>query len=206
MERKELALDMFQSLPSLKEEERIDISLESMCYRVPGKNKGETRDLLCNINAYFPAGSLCMLIGGSGAGKTSLLNVIANETRSGFLEGELKVNGKVVRSVDLREASGFVFQDDVILDTMTVKEAVSLSAILRLPREMPQEEKLARADSAIRELRLSKAKDTYIGSSLQKGMSYLARVPDLRLSLILMYAHKVYREESANELRSPWSL
>ena len=82
------------------------------------------------------------------------------------------MNGTKVEPDFMKKISGFVFQDDLILPTMTVKEAVSMSAILRLPESMPKEEKLARVDDLIKMLRLEKAADTIVGNEIIKGIRY----------------------------------
>ncbi|TPX41456.1 hypothetical protein SeLEV6574_g06073 [Synchytrium endobioticum] len=61
----------------------------------------------------------------SGAGKTSLLQVLAGEARSGEVQGQILINGQEVLTNEIKRCSGFVFQDDVILSTMTVREAIT---------------------------------------------------------------------------------
>ena len=88
------------------------------------------------------------------------------------INGEIFLNGTRVTPDFMKKVSGFVFQDDLILSTMTVREAISMSAILRLPETMPLEEKMSRVDDIIRILRLEKAANTIVGSDLVKGIRY----------------------------------
>lgn len=67
--------------------------------------------------------------------------------------------------------SGFVFQDDVILASMTVRECITMSAVLRLGKDIPMTEKLARVDATIKLLNLEKCADTIVGDSILKGIS-----------------------------------
>jgi ATP-binding cassette subfamily G (WHITE) protein 1 len=55
--------------------------------------------------------------------------------------------------------------------TMTVKEAIKMSAILRLPSELGAEAKEERVNQIISILRLTKAANTIIGSTTIKGIS-----------------------------------
>ncbi|XP_004343059.2 ABC transporter [Capsaspora owczarzaki ATCC 30864] len=71
----------------------------------------------------------------------------------------------------MRRIAGFVFQDDIILGTMTVREAITMSALLRLPRSLSLETKMTRVDIVIQLLRLDKCADTLIGSAHVKGVS-----------------------------------
>jgi len=111
------------------------------------------------------------VMGASGAGKTSLLNVLAGESRSGELSGSVCVNGTEVYGKEMAKISGFVFQDDFILSTQTVREAIYMSALLRLPKHVSVEEKRERVEQVIRTLNLQKCADTVVGDSEKKGIT-----------------------------------
>ncbi|KAJ3070649.1 ATP-binding cassette sub- G member 1 [Podochytrium sp. JEL0797] len=128
------------------------------------------KKLLNNVSGIFKPGRLTAVMGASGAGKTSLLQVLAGEARQGSLTGSILVNGEDVKG-NMKKVSGFVFQDDVILATMTVREAVTMSALLRLPRGMSTEEKMLLVDKTIKLLNLEKCSGTIIGNSTIKGVS-----------------------------------
>ena len=109
----------------------------------------------------------------AGAGKTSLLNLISGNPTAGRSEGKICLNGiDVFDSMSrIRELSAFIQQDDILLGTQTVREAIILSARLRLPKSMPDEEKLRRVDDVIEILGLTKCKDTLVGDNFNKGIS-----------------------------------
>ena len=86
------------------------------------------------------------------------------------MTGKIKINGSD-NAANIKKISGFVFQDDVILSTMTVREAISMSALLRLPKELSIEEKRLRTDNIIKLLGIEKASNTIIGDSQNKGIS-----------------------------------
>jgi ATP-binding cassette subfamily G (WHITE) protein 1 len=71
----------------------------------------------------------------------------------------------------LKKICGYVQQDDVILDTMTVREAITMAALLRLPRAMSLDAKLARVNQVIELMHLQKCAESVIGSHLIKGIS-----------------------------------
>lgn len=132
----------------------------------------DCKNVLEDIDGFFQPGRLTAIIGSSGAGKTSLLSVIAGETTSGTVTGSIIVNGEDWAERNMREISGFVFQDDILLETMTVREAIHMSALLRLPKTVSKEERHCRIDDVINMLHLNKAMDTEIGSAGgQKGIS-----------------------------------
>jgi ABC-type multidrug transport system ATPase subunit len=71
-------------------------------------------------------------MGSSGAGKTTLMDVIALRKRSGTITGEVRLNGWLQESISFRRASGYVEQFDVQSPELSVRETVLFSAQLRL--------------------------------------------------------------------------
>ena len=65
-------------------------------------------------------------MGESGAGKTSLLDMLAGRKTVGELGGEITVNGRP-RGKDWQRISGYVMQDDLMLPSLTVRETVLFS-------------------------------------------------------------------------------
>lgn len=59
----------------------------------------------------------------------------------------------------------YVTQDETLVTTLTVREAVHYAAQLQLPASMSKAGKRERADATIREMGLQEAMDTVIGSS-----------------------------------------
>ena len=150
--------------------EPIDLVFQNLTYTVKNKKDIE-KIILNNITGYFPHGKLTGIMGPSGAGKTSLMEILSGQSKSGIVTGNLYINGTQVNIDTIKKLSGFVFQDDVILNTMTVQEALYMSALLRLPESISQEEKLIKVNDMINLLHLENCKDTIVGNSLKKGIS-----------------------------------
>jgi ABC-type multidrug transport system ATPase subunit len=64
-----------------------------------------------------------------------------------------------------------VTQEDVLMATLTVREAIYYSSQIQLPDTMPLAKKLALADETIQEMGLTSALDTRIGGRETKGIS-----------------------------------
>ncbi|RKP12959.1 P-loop containing nucleoside triphosphate hydrolase protein [Piptocephalis cylindrospora] len=150
----------------------MGISFRDLSYWVPLPGKGDKKkNILKSITGALRPGRFTVIMGASGAGKTSLLNLISGEARLGGTSGQLLINGQEVRGKEVRELAGFVQQDDLIMDTMTVREAVTMSALLRIPPSVSREEKLQKVDEILDLMQLTKAADTIIGSTQVKGVS-----------------------------------
>ncbi|KAL7750639.1 hypothetical protein RI367_003981 [Sorochytrium milnesiophthora] len=80
------------------------------------------KSILKGITGTFLPGRVTAILGPSGSGKTTLLNCLAGSVGKGTLKGSVEINGRAIDSSSMRLVSGFVFQDDVILETSTVKE------------------------------------------------------------------------------------
>ena len=157
--------------------EPIDLVFQNLFYTVEDKveskiqKKEVKKIILNNLTGYFCHGRLTAIMGPSGAGKTSLMEIISGQSKSGIVTGNLFLNGNLSDINAIKKRAGFVFQDDVILNTMTVKEALYMSALLRLPENISNEEKMNRVNEMISILHLENCKDTIVGDSLTKGIS-----------------------------------
>ena len=157
--------------------EPIDLVFQNLSYTVTDKvqskllKKDIKKCILNNLTGYFSHGRLTGIMGPSGAGKTSLMEIISGQSKSGNVTGNLFLNGNPTDINVIKKRAGFVFQDDVILKTMTVKEALYMSALLRLPENISKKEKLDKVEYMISILHLENCKDTIIGDSIIKGIS-----------------------------------
>jgi ABC-type multidrug transport system permease subunit/ABC-type multidrug transport system ATPase subunit len=133
---------------------------KDVCYEV--KVKGETRHILNNVDGWVKPGTLTALMGVSGAGKTTLLDCLADRTSMGIITGEMLVDG-YPRDTSFQRKTGYVQQQDLHLQTTTVREALSFSAVLRQPAHVPRAEKLAYVDEVIRLLEMEEYADAIIG-------------------------------------------
>eukprot|EP01114_Cavostelium_apophysatum_P012545 TRINITY_DN2833_c0_g1_i4.p1 TRINITY_DN2833_c0_g1~~TRINITY_DN2833_c0_g1_i4.p1 ORF type:complete len:1333 (-),score=277.19 TRINITY_DN2833_c0_g1_i4:35-4033(-) len=150
----------------------ISLSITKKRFRIFGTNK---IDILKGINGTAQSGELLAILGSSGSGKTSLLNVIAHRIYQGQIGGlvSLEINGElkpIRRSAEITSVSGYVMQDDYLFPNLTVKETLNYYAMLRLPHET-QEERDKQVNSVIQELRLTHVINTRIGGVLVRGVS-----------------------------------
>ncbi|WWC95636.1 hypothetical protein V866_002501 [Kwoniella sp. B9012] len=124
---------------------------------------GKPKKLLDNISGYCKAGTLTALMGSSGAGKTTLMDVLALRKTEGEIEGQVLMNGRPL-SVSFQRTTGYCEQVDVHLPQATVREALEFSALLRQPRTLTNKEKLSYVDVIIELLELRDIEDALIGT------------------------------------------
>jgi len=133
---------------------------EDVCYDI--KIKGDTRRILDNVDGWVKPGTLTALMGVSGAGKTSLLDVLATRITMGVVTGEMLVDGQL-RDQSFQRKTGYVQQLDLHLSTSTVREALRFSALLRQPGHIPRQEKLDYVDEVIKVLDMDEYADAVVG-------------------------------------------
>ncbi|KAI5385985.1 ABC transporter G family member 1 [Lathyrus oleraceus] len=150
-------------------EEGVFLTWEDLWVTVSNGNNGR-KPILQGLKGYAKPGQLLAIMGPSGCGKSTLLDTLAG--RLGF---KTKQTGKILINGCKRRlaygTSAYVTEDDTILNTLTVREAVHYSAHLQLPDTMSKEEKQEKADLTIREMGLQDAVDTRIGGRRSKGVS-----------------------------------
>ena len=100
------------------------------------KQQGVTDDrlqLLRDVTGSFRPGVLTALMGVSGAGKTTLMDVLAGRKTGGYIEGDIRISGYPKNQATFARISGYCEQNDVHSPCLTVIESLLYSACLRLP-------------------------------------------------------------------------
>lgn len=109
------------------------------------KELGITEDrlqLLREVTGTFRPGILTALMGISGAGKTTLMDVLAGRKTLGYTEGDIRISGFPKRQETFARISGYCEQYDVHSPQVTVYESLIYSAFPRLPKEYGEDEKM----------------------------------------------------------------
>ncbi|KAJ1413448.1 P-loop containing nucleoside triphosphate hydrolase protein, partial [Ochromonadaceae sp. CCMP2298] len=150
-----------------------DTSKPSYCGLRPSYRR---KRILHGISGEACSGQLLAIMGPTGCGKTSLLNVLAARVPSAnswgaSLTGSVTVNGQPMREAHFRTLSAYVMQDDRMYAHLTVAESLLYAAHFYLPSSVSQAEKGALVQEVISELGLNKAKDTIIGDEKKRGVS-----------------------------------
>ncbi|EKM61431.1 uncharacterized protein PHACADRAFT_248034 [Phanerochaete carnosa HHB-10118-sp] len=165
---------------------RRTFTWEAINYNVPVA--GGTRRLLHDVYGYVKPGTLTALMGASGAGKTTCLDVLAQRKNIGVISGNMLVDGRPI-GADFARGTAYAEQMDVHEGTATVREAMQFSAHLRQPAHVPKEEKDAYVEEMIELLELQDLADALVfslGVEARKRLTIgveLASKPELLLFL-----------------------
>ncbi|NXL83455.1 ABCG2 protein, partial [Alectura lathami] len=151
------------------------VTFHNICYRVKMKTgflcckKRTDKEVLRDVNGIMGPG-LNAILGPTGSGKSSLLDILAARKDPHGLSGDILING-APQPANFKCTSGYVVQDDVVMGTLTVRENLQFSAALRLPNSVKEQEKKERVNQIIRELGLSKVADSKVGTQFTRGVS-----------------------------------
>ncbi|TVY15202.1 ZEB2-regulated ABC transporter 1 [Lachnellula arida] len=133
---------------------------KDVCYDI--QIKGEPRRLLDNVSGWVKPNTLTALMGVSGAGKTTLLDVLAQRVSMGVVTGDMLVSGKPLDE-SFQRKTGYVQQQDLHLETTTVREALRFSAMLRQPKTVSKKEKHEFVEDVIKMLNMQDFAEAVVG-------------------------------------------
>ena len=123
---------------------------------------------LHNFSFNLESGQLVAIMGGSGVGKSTLLGVMNGNILPD--EGSITVNGYPLDAPEARQLIGFVPQDDLLIEELTVYQNLWFTARLCFARLSDTDIK-ERVDNVLKELDLEGIKDLEVGSPIRKTIS-----------------------------------
>ncbi len=133
------------------------LEVNSVCYTVD-----HGKQLLDHISVTARPGTLTAIIGGSGAGKTTLSRLIVGYTSP--TSGTVTFEGHNIHTeyASMRSRIGMVPQDDVVHRQLTVNQALNYAAELRLPPDTSKEERARVVAQVLEELDMTQHADTRV--------------------------------------------
>ncbi|XP_047319537.1 ABC transporter G family member 31 isoform X2 [Impatiens glandulifera] len=127
--------------------------------------------LLSNVSGVFSPGVLTALVGSSGAGKTTLMDVLAGRKTGGYIEGDIRISGYPKEQRTFARISGYVEQNDIHSPQVTVYESLLFSSNLRLPKEVDGKKKHEFVEEVMRLVELDPLRDALVGLPGTSGLS-----------------------------------
>ncbi|KAI3900454.1 hypothetical protein MKW92_029126 [Papaver armeniacum] len=138
------------------------------------KNQGidETRlQLLSDVSGAFRPGVLTALVGVSGAGKTTLMDVLAGRKTGGYIEGAINISGYPKNQATFARVSGYCEQTDIHSPHVTVYESLLYSAWLRLSGDVNKETRKMFVDEVMDLVELHPLSNSLVGMPGEDGLS-----------------------------------
>jgi len=130
------------------------LSVKGLTYWASGK------PILQPLSIHLARGQLVGVIGASGAGKSTLVKLCAGVLRPA--KGQILVEGHLV--AENRRAVAYVPQEDIVHKGLSVEEALTYGALIRLPAETTKDDVNLAVDRVIDELELESQREQIIAS------------------------------------------
>ncbi|GMN45205.1 hypothetical protein TIFTF001_014383 [Ficus carica] len=128
-------------------------------------------ELLKGVSGSFRPGVLTALMGVSGAGKTTLMDVLAGRKTSGYIEGSITISGYLKKQETFARIAGYCEQNDIHSPHVTVYESLVYSAWLRLPKDVDSTARKMFIEEVIELVELTPIKEALVGLPGVNGLS-----------------------------------
>ncbi|KAM0034718.1 putative ABC-type xenobiotic transporter [Helianthus debilis subsp. tardiflorus] len=138
------------------------------------KEQGVNEDrllLLKGVSGAFRPGVLTALMGVSGAGKTTLMDVLAGRKTGGYIEGDVRISGYPKKQETFARVSGYCEQNDIHSPHVTVYESLLYSAWLRLATDVDEATRKSFVDEVMDLVELNPLRDALVGLPGVNGLS-----------------------------------
>lgn len=125
-------------------------------------------NIVNHINLKIEPGEFVAIIGGSGAGKSSFLNCISGYSKP--TSGQVLINGDDLYDnyETLKQMIGYVPQDDIVYENLTVFGMLDYTAKLRMPNDTTRQERHDKVNEVIKMVELE-GREKFLIKSLSGG-------------------------------------
>eukprot|EP00425_Heterocapsa_triquetra_P041907 CAMPEP_0195075524 /NCGR_PEP_ID=MMETSP0448-20130528/18379_1 /TAXON_ID=66468 /ORGANISM="Heterocapsa triquestra, Strain CCMP 448" /LENGTH=1151 /DNA_ID=CAMNT_0040107913 /DNA_START=69 /DNA_END=3524 /DNA_ORIENTATION=- len=130
-----------------------------------------SRRFLQGVTGTFIAGTISAIMGPSGAGKTTFMNVLCGKANYGTPNGTIRINGEKCELTQIKNILGFVPQDDVVHEMLTVREQIYFSARLRNAPGTSMRRIDNIVEDVLRVMQLVHVQHSIVGGIESKGIS-----------------------------------
>lgn len=143
--------------------QRVEFSGRDINFRFPNSDNG-----IHNLSFTLHDGELLAIMGGSGTGKSTLLSILNGNLIPD--EGSITINGHDISEPQAKDLIGFVPQDDLLIEELTVYQNLYYTAKLCFAT-LTEEDIRKRVIDTLNGLGLDAVKDLKVGSPINKYIS-----------------------------------
>ncbi|KAK8455788.1 hypothetical protein SEVIR_4G219401v4 [Setaria viridis] len=155
----------------------LSLTFDSIRYSVDVPQEMKTQvledklEILKGVSGSFRPGVLTALMGISGAGKTTLMDVLAGRKTSGYIKGSISISGYPKKQETFARVSGYCEQDDIHSPQVTVHESLLFSAWLRLSGDVNSKTRKMFIEEVMELVELTPVRDALVGLPGVNGLS-----------------------------------
>lgn len=148
----------------------VTLAFQDLWYSVPDPAQSKSSiNLLKGVSGFATPGTMTALMGSSGAGKTTLMDVIAGRKAGGTIRGTVFLNGYEATDLAIRRCTGYCEQMDIHSEASTFREALYFSAFLRQSSDVSDQHKVDSVNECLDLMGLTPIADQMIrGSSMEQ--------------------------------------
>lgn len=147
----------------LDKAEEVEFCGRNINFRFPNSDNG-----MHDLSFTLRNGELLAIMGGSGTGKTTLLSLLNGTLKP--QEGSITINGHDISEPAAKALIGYVPQDDLLIEELTVYQNLWFTAKLCF-EGMSEEDLDKRVMKTLKDLGLDAAKNLKVGSAINKFIS-----------------------------------
>lgn len=157
------------SRSSGKDSRPFTVTFKNLSWSLGKKDKRV--QLIDNVTGFFEPCTLTALMGASGSGKSSLLDILSKRKTQGRIEGEVFYDEHRLSASFARQHIGYVEQSPALIGNLTCQELLLYTAALQRPSSESRDWQRGEIEKLMSLLGLLKRKDVLVGNELTKGLS-----------------------------------
>lgn len=127
--------------------------------------------ILEGVTGEFRPKKVAAIMGPSGAGKTTFMNALCGRCYYGTTSGEIRINGQVSSIAEIKNFRGFVPQDDIVHEHLTVREQLYYSARLRNAEDTSRKVIEYIVEDVLNVMQLVDVQHSLVGNVERRGIS-----------------------------------